>query len=69
MKLQINTAGAWRDVVKFEPHQLRHVQAATVPLAREVGDRATWRITEDARSAIAYLEAPSFHWRWARRNA
>lgn len=62
MKLQINCRGAWRDVMEFEPAQLTHIQAATIPLAREIGDRAKWRITKDSRSAIAYLEAPGFDW-------
>ena len=62
MKLQINQRGAWRDVVEFEPAQLRHIQAAAIPLAREIGERTKWRITEDSRTAVAYLEAPSFNW-------
>lgn len=63
MKLQVNTSGAWRNVVEFDQTQLRHVQAAVIPLAREVGDRATWRVTEDGRAALAYLSAPKFTWR------
>lgn len=62
MKLQINQRGAWRDVVEFGPAQLPHIQAATIPLAREIGERAKWRITKDSRTAIAYLEAPEFDW-------
>jgi len=62
VKLQVNQRGAWRDVVEFEPAQLRHIQTATIPLARELGDWAVWRITQDSRTAIAYLEAPGFAW-------
>lgn len=62
MKLQINQRGAWRDVVEFEPAQLAHIQAAVIALAREVGDRATWRISKDSRTAIAYLGAPNYTW-------
>ena len=65
MKLQVNTSGAWRNVVEFNQAQLRHVQAAVIPLARELGDRATWRVTEDSRTALAYLWAPKFTWRKA----
>lgn len=33
MKLQINTSGAWRDVMRFEPEQLAAIKEATVPLS------------------------------------
>ena len=62
MKLQVNQRGAWRDVAEFEESQLRHIQAAVIPLARELGDRATWRVTANSRTALGYLGAPSFNW-------
>lgn len=77
MRLQIKPGGAWRDVVEFEPEQLRAVQEAVVVLAQALGrqksrglDQAEWRITKvnpaAARSpkVVAYLEpVKSFSWR------
>ncbi len=62
MKLQINQRGSWRDIVEFEPSHLTHIQAAVIPLAREIGEWAKWRVTKDSRTAIAYLKAPGFNW-------
>lgn len=62
MKLQVNQRGAWRDVIEFDETVAPHIQRAVIPLAREIGDRATWRITTDSRTAIAYLNWPSFNW-------
>lgn len=73
MRLQIKPAGAWRDVVEFEPEQLRAIQEAVVTLAQALGCQAhtnkpaEWRITKTVSRSpkvVAYLvPAKSFSWR------
>ncbi len=63
MKLQINQRGAWRDIVEFAPEQLEAIKLAAAPLARALGAAATWRISKDSRTGLAYLDAPAFKWR------
>jgi hypothetical protein len=68
MKLQINERGSWREMVEFAPERLKEVKAATLGFARAVGPGnrikgASYRVTKDGRSALAYLEAPYATWR------
>ena len=71
MRLQVNTSGAWRDVVSFDSKFRREVQTHAVPLAKALGvanegrKYPSWRISEDGRTAVAYLEAPGYKWRAA----
>lgn len=70
MKLQINERGSWREMVEFPIENLAQLKAATIAFARAVGPGnrkggASYRITSDGRSAIAYLEAPYRAWRKA----
>ena len=66
MKLQINASGAWRDVVRFEAHQLGAVKKATVPLA-QVLRSPSFRVVEDqsgsSPTVVAYLDEPFNKWR------
>lgn len=49
MKLQINTSGAWRNVVDFQADRRDAVLRALPELARAVGDdNARWCVVDDA---------------------
>lgn len=62
MKLQVNVRGSWRNVVEFDPARLKAVMEGVKPLARVLGERPTWRISEDGRAALFYLQGPDFKW-------
>lgn len=47
MKLQVNTAGSWKNVVEFEAKDRAAVQAAAGLLARILGASAKWCIVDD----------------------
>lgn len=50
MKLQINTSGAWRNVIEFDIQWRSALLEALVPFARELaktGTPATWCIVHD----------------------
>jgi hypothetical protein len=48
MKLQINTSGAWRNVVEFEADRCEAVLDALPEFARAINeDRARWCIVDD----------------------
>lgn len=49
MKLQINTSGAWRNVVDFPAERHDAVVRALPELARAIGDdNARWSILDDS---------------------
>lgn len=47
MKLQVNTAGAWRNVIEFTPAQALKVLQAVKILQTALGDRAKWCVLHD----------------------
>lgn len=48
MKLQVNTSGAWRNVVDFPAERRDAVLRALPELARAIGDgNARWSIVDD----------------------
>jgi hypothetical protein len=40
--LQVNTSGAWRNVLTFDPAQRAEILASVTLLAKTLGDSATW---------------------------
>lgn len=69
MKIQVNQRGSWRNFVSFDAEggdgrdRFLQVGGAVEPLARVLGERTSWRITEDDGAVIAYLDAPDYVWR------
>lgn len=47
MKLQVNTKGAWRQVLDFGAEQLAAVIEGLVPLARALGSDVRWSVVHD----------------------
>lgn len=47
MKLQVNTKGAWRDVVEFDEARRAEVLAALVELMHALGKVAKWCLVRD----------------------
>lgn len=47
MKLQVNTAGAWKDVCHFEAARKAEVAKAVAQLASIAGVKATWSVLHD----------------------
>lgn len=47
MKLQINTAGSWKNVVEFDARRKTEVVKAVENLAGVLGDSASWCILHD----------------------
>jgi hypothetical protein len=45
--LQINTKGAWRNVLDFEARSRGDIVAGLKPLARVLGDAAKWSVLHD----------------------
>jgi len=44
MMLQVNTSGAWRNVLTFAPDIRAQILASMAPLANTLGESATWCI-------------------------
>jgi hypothetical protein len=47
--LQVNTSGAWRNVITFPSHRLADVREALKPLQEAAGPTAKWCFLEDGR--------------------
>lgn len=47
MKLQVNVAGSWRNVVDFDASRRDAVTGALPQLARALGGKARWCIVDD----------------------
>lgn len=47
MKLQINTNGAWRDVIEFQDDRKAEVMKAVDNLAGILGNSASWSVLHD----------------------
>lgn len=71
MKLQMNERGSWRDLAVFPDMPLERAQREVISYTRAFGSgsragrHASYRITRDGRTALAYLEAPYKAWRKA----
>ena len=61
MKLQINTSGAWRNVVEFDAARKAEVVRAARILGGILGDSASWSIVRDdgKREWLGDVEPPS----------
>lgn len=55
LTLQINTRGAWHNVVEFEKSRRREVEAAALVLGLALGGRATFCVV-DARGERTWLK-------------
>lgn len=61
MKLQVNLAGIWRDVVTFEAPDAERVKQAAATLADVTTNGAKWRLLTDAGDAVM-LNVFTGHW-------
>ena len=59
MKLQVNTAGAWKDVVTFDALRTNDVVAALEPLAIVLGPEVKWCLVSDDNSKRNWLPHPA----------
>ena len=63
MKLQINLAGSWRDILRFEESDLERVQYHAKFLLKVAGGRTSMRVADDKNVSISHLEGPDYVWR------
>lgn len=47
MKLQVNTSGAWKDVVRFEPTRKAEVIEAVRVLQKALGEHTKWCVVDE----------------------
>ena len=68
MKLQINTAGVWKNLIEFDEKTVEVIDSvlyhARSLLAHETG-RSSMRITDDKHIPKLYLDGPGKSWRRA----
>lgn len=62
MKLQINDAGSWRQILNFDQSVAEQVCERAVGLVAVVNERAKLRILDDEGSVRAYCDGPHFTW-------
>lgn len=62
MKLQVNTAGAWKDVLTFQAENEAEVREHVARLALLSGGRSTFRIVGGMGVALAHCTPPLFKW-------
>ncbi len=65
MKLQINMAGSWRDVLSFDPVDLDQIKPHARYLLTLSRGKPSMRITEDDNTALFRLRHPEFEWKSA----
>lgn len=63
MKLQVNTAGAWKDVLIFEAKDEKDLRQHAARLSFFSGGRSKFRIADARNVALTYCEPPMFEWR------
>lgn len=63
MKLQINLAGSWRDILHFEERDLGRVQHHAKFLLKVADGKASMRVADDKNVSISHLEGPDYVWR------
>lgn len=63
MKLQVNTSGAWKDVLRFQPKDEEEVRRIAARLSFFSGGSSKFRIADDLNNALAHCDAPFFEWR------
>ena len=68
MKLQVNLAGSWRDVLHFEKENVSYVKDNARDLPIYATGRVSMRLADDKNAAIAHCAAPDFKWKDARRG-
>lgn len=56
MKLQVNTSGAWKNVMEFEAPDVDIVPAQVTALSLLASERPRFRVSLDSRSAWATME-------------
>ena len=65
MKLQINLAGSWRNVLSFSDADVELVKEHGQRLVKLAEGRPSLRIATDDNVALAYCSHPEFAWREA----
>lgn len=63
MKLQVNTAGAWEDVLIFEAKDEKEMRQIGSRQAYLSGGRSKFRIADASNAPLAYCDPPMFEWR------
>lgn len=63
MKLQINEAGSWRNVLSFNPEQRTNVEEAAVMLAKAADLNSSLSILDEVGARIAICRAPDYTWK------
>lgn len=61
MKLQVNTKGSWRDVIEFDPGEVRRIERGAQQLAAVTGALVGWRYLTNFGDAY-YLEPGTARW-------
>lgn len=62
MKLQVNTSGAWRDVIRFDAADEAFIRQQSANLLRVSDGKASLRIADDQNTATARCIGPDFEW-------
>jgi len=66
MKLQINLAGSWRNVLEFAEPDVEMIKEHGQRLVKLASGKPSLRIATDDNLALAYCSHPEFTWRAAR---
>ena len=67
MKLQVNLAGSWRDVLSFDIENADSVMFhARALLKGASNNRVSMRVADDKNVALSHCAAPDFVWAQAR---
>lgn len=62
MKLQINDAGSWRHVFKFDRTFVSAVRERAIKLVAVVNEHSKLRILDDQGNVHAICQGPDFTW-------
>lgn len=61
-KLQINLAGSWRDVLRFDEAQIEPVRTHARNLAILADGQPSMRIADESNTCLERLCAPAYKW-------
>lgn len=61
-KLQINLAGSWRDVLRFDEADICNVRIHARNLAALASGNPSMRIADESNTCLERLRAPEYKW-------
>lgn len=68
MKLQVNTNGAWKDVIEFDAHQVAAIQSLVSGMHHISHRRSRFRITTNDIHPTSTMDQDGVWWTAAQRK-